>query len=190
MPRDALMEALWPGEDPAKLSNRLSVALATLRSVLGPEVVLQMDGAVAVNLDAVAVDVEAFLADVAAGALAEAERRYRGDFLEEDLYEDWAADTREEARAAYASALRGLARAAAGRGDADEAVRAQLRLLELDRWDAEAHVALIETLESSGRHGEAMRRRRAYEAAMAEIGLPVADLKTTRTALAHGSRIP
>ena len=114
VPRDALMEALWPGEDPAKLSNRLSVALATLRSVLGPEVVLQMEGAVAVNLDAVAVDVEAFLADVEAGSLAEAERRYRGDFLEEDLYEDWAADTREAARAAYASALRGLARAAVG----------------------------------------------------------------------------
>jgi DNA-binding SARP family transcriptional activator len=101
---------------------------------------------------------------------------------------------REAAGAAYAAALRALAKAAAERGDADAAVRAQLRLLERDRWDAEAHVALIGLLESSGRHGEAMRRYRAYEAAMAEIGVAIAPfpghLKATRTALEHGSRVP
>ena len=31
VPREALMEALWPDEDPARLSNRLSVALSTVR---------------------------------------------------------------------------------------------------------------------------------------------------------------
>ena len=36
-PREAVMECLWPGDDPAKLGNRLSVALSTLRSVLDPE---------------------------------------------------------------------------------------------------------------------------------------------------------
>ena len=36
VPRERLMEALWPGEDVAKLPNRLSVALSTLRSVLDP----------------------------------------------------------------------------------------------------------------------------------------------------------
>jgi DNA-binding SARP family transcriptional activator len=62
--------------------------------------------------------------------------------------------------------VRALAAAASG----DEAVRLYLRLLELDRWDAEAHLALIARLEAEGRHGEATRRRRAYEAAMEEIG--------------------
>ena len=32
--RDALIEALWPEEDPARCANRLSVALSTLRGVL------------------------------------------------------------------------------------------------------------------------------------------------------------
>jgi DNA-binding response OmpR family regulator len=36
VPREALMEALWPDEDPARLSNRLSVALSTVRTVLDP----------------------------------------------------------------------------------------------------------------------------------------------------------
>ncbi len=161
--REALMELLWPGEDPGKLSNRLSVALATLRGVLGPEVLVQAEsGAVAVDLEVVEVDVERFLR---AGP-EEAVSLYRGDFLEEDLYEDWAADLREEAREAYAGAVRTLAAAATG----DEAVRLHLRLLELDRWDAEAHRALIAQLEADGRHGEAQRRRRVYEAAMEEIG--------------------
>jgi DNA-binding SARP family transcriptional activator len=159
--REALMEWLWPGEDPAKLSNRLSVALNTVRSVLGPEVLVQAEsGALAVDLSVVEVDVERFLASPAELSL------YRGDFLEEDLYEDWAADLRDEARAAYASAIRTRAADAAG----DEAVRLYLRLLEVDRWDAEAHLALIAVLENSGRHGEAVRRRRVYEAAMEEIG--------------------
>ena len=103
--REALMELLWPGEDPAKLSNRLSVALATLRSVLGPEVLVQAEsGAVAVDLSVV---------DRRRRALPRGGpprlSLYRGDFLEEDLYEDWAADLREEARAAYAGAVRTLA---------------------------------------------------------------------------------
>ena len=35
--RDWLMEALWRGQDPGLLSNRLSVALSTLRGVLDPD---------------------------------------------------------------------------------------------------------------------------------------------------------
>ena len=35
--RQVLMDGLWPDEDPERLGNRLSVALATVRSVLDPE---------------------------------------------------------------------------------------------------------------------------------------------------------
>ena len=35
--RDVLMEALWPEEDPALATRRLSVALATCRAVLDPD---------------------------------------------------------------------------------------------------------------------------------------------------------
>ena len=46
--------------------------------------------------------------------------------------------------------------------DHDEAVRAYLRLLEHDPYDAAAHRELIARLEGAGRHGEAIARRRAY----------------------------
>src|SRR5829696_4104308 len=35
-PREYLMEALWPDEDPRRVGNRLSVALSTLHAVLDP----------------------------------------------------------------------------------------------------------------------------------------------------------
>jgi DNA-binding SARP family transcriptional activator len=134
------------------------------------------------------VDVERFLADAARGlglyrsgrtteareALRAAERVYEGDFLEEDLYDDWADPLREEARTAYLSVSRALAELASGSGDVDASVRRYLQILDKDPWDAAAHLALIEVLEGAGRHGEARRRYRAYVSRLEEIGLPAA----------------
>jgi ATP/maltotriose-dependent transcriptional regulator MalT/DNA-binding SARP family transcriptional activator len=190
VPREALMEALWPGEDPGRLANRLSVALSTLRAVLDPQKQLDPErfvgadrGAVWLDRDHVAVDVERFLADATAGLicrraavpdggrLARAESAYAGDFLEEDAYEDWAIPLREEARAVYIDIARALAEDAAAAGDVDGAVRHFLRVLEKDPYDERAHLALVAALAGSGRHGEARRSFRAYCARMEEIGV-------------------
>ena len=71
--REALMEALWPGDPVARTANRLSVALSTLRTVLdagdaaGP-VVLADRTSVRLDLERAEVDVELFLADADAGS--------------------------------------------------------------------------------------------------------------------------
>jgi DNA-binding SARP family transcriptional activator len=168
--RERVMELLWPGEQPAKLGNRLSVALTTLRVALGRDldVIVADAGVLSLDLTRVAVDVERFLREVERGQLAAAERLYTGDFLAEDVYEDWAADLREDARAAYAATLRARATEPA------QTIRACLRLLELDPYDAGAHRALIERLERAGHHGEAIERRRTYIRAMHEIGVTAA----------------
>lgn len=201
VPREQLMELLWPGDDPAKLANRFSVALSTVRGVLDPDRRVAGEGAVVadrsvvwLDLDAVQVDVEEFLA-TAKGALerfrvdpeaalvdlAAADGSYGGDFLEEDPYEEWAVPLREECRATYVAVVRGLAAAAMDTGDADMAVRYCLRLLEQDRYDEETHLGLVRTLLGAGRHGEAHRRYRHYVAQMAEIGVEPAALPTPFT---------
>ncbi len=193
-PRDLLMEALWPEQDPARLANRLSVALATVRAVLDPHkghppehFVAADKDSIRLELEHVTVDVEEFLghardglalasagrADEAVTPLAEAEALYVGDFLEEDLYEDWAADLREEARATYIAVARTLAERALESGDRDAAVRYYLRILDKDFWDEEAHLRLVSALERAGRHGEARRRYGAYAARMGELDLPI-----------------
>jgi len=193
--RDFLMQALWPEENPDAVSRRLSVALATVRAVLDPEkrhppdqFVVGDKDAVRLQLANLPIDVERFLAAAAEGLalyrdgrateararLLAAEYAYDGDFLEEDLYEDWAIPLRDEARTMYVSVARALADLAEESGDLDNAVRYHFRILEKDSWDEGAHLALVRTLERAGRHGEARRSYRAYVSRMQEIGVPVA----------------
>ena len=194
-PRDVLMEALWPEGDPAKLANRLSVALSTLRSVLDPERRYDQDHYVSAGKDVLAletgnleIDIERFLVEAAAGftlradgalsrargRLAAAEGLYSGEFLEEDAYEDWAVPLREEARATYISVARALGEDALQRGEHDLAARYFLRTLEKDPYDEEIHLALVALHESAGRHGEARRAYRTYVSRMEEIAVEAA----------------
>lgn len=193
--REFLMEALWPGEPLAPLVNRLHVAVSTLRSVLDPDrelasdaYVATEDDAVRVRLDQLEVDVESFLADAATGRellragraeealprLSRAEARYGGDFLEEDLYQDWAAPLREQARAAYLEVAGALARHAEAAGEVDAAIRFLLRILEHDPYDERAHLRLVSTFGSVGRHGDARRYYRNYCVRMDEIDVEAA----------------
>jgi DNA-binding SARP family transcriptional activator len=194
------MEALWPGAEPVTLGNRLSVALSTVRATLDPEKRFGPDhfvaaeaGSIAIRPDNVAVDLQIFLHDAAsglslraAGRRAEADERlraaeatYAGDFLEEDLYEDWAVPVREEARATYVAVVRALAEDAWSEGDREAAIGFQLRLLERDRFDEGAHLGLVASLSAAGRHGEALRRYRLYCGCMQEIGVEAAPFGAT-----------
>jgi DNA-binding SARP family transcriptional activator len=193
--REQLMEILWPGESPAIVTRRLSVALATARAVLDPgrlypseQYIVADNDAIRLNLDHARVDVEEFMLYAAAGLAAHREDRatdarvplqmaetaYAGDFLEEDRYEDWAVPTREDALATYHAVAMSLAEISARTGDADAAVRCYLRVLERDEYDEQAHLGMVAILERDGRRGEARRRYRTYEDRMAELGVPAA----------------
>ncbi|HET7515787.1 MAG TPA: tetratricopeptide repeat protein, partial [Gaiella sp.] len=200
-PREALMEALWPGQSPGPLGNRLSVLLSIVRGVLDPGKRRDQDHFVGADKNAVwldeanvSVDVEEFLrrseealrhhrgGEVdAVGRLTAAEAIYAGDFLEEDAYEDWALAMREEARATYIAVTRALADTAAARGDVEATTRYALRVLERDPYDEPAHLGLVAALETAGRHGEARRRFRAYCARMDEIGVESAPFPSSQS---------
>ncbi len=193
--RDAAAETLWPGEDPALLPNRLSVALSTIRKVMDPGrrhaadyYVVADTRTIALRLDHVDIDLIEFLAvadqaidlmakgdrDVAA-PLRQARQIYAGDFLEEDLYEDWAVEAREEARSRILMVLRLLARLAADRGDDESAGQYLGQLLEREPYDEDAWLALIAGQLRLRRHGEARRRYVAYARRMGELDVvPVA----------------
>ena len=187
VPRDRLAELLWPGSDPARSANRLSVLLSTLRDVLqpgrdgvGP---LRSDGA-AVWLDParVRVDVEDFLERVdaaldafrggrpeAADQLEQAVAAYGGDLLEDDPYEDWAAPLAEEVRARHIALLRALIACFRASGDLDQVIRYGLRLLQQDPYDEEVRLDLVAALLDAGRLGEARRHYDVYARRMREI---------------------
>ena len=191
VPRDQLLETLWPGEAPAKTSNRLSVALSTVRSVLDPAHAHPPDHFLrssddALTLDRVVCDTEAFEAEAEAGLAAlrddreaeavelleAAESAYSGDFLEEDLYAEWAAPVREQLRATYIAVTRALAQ---GSADSSLAARYYLRLLERDPYDEQAHLGLVGAHAAARSHGEARRSYRAYVNRMEELGVEPAS---------------
>jgi ATP/maltotriose-dependent transcriptional regulator MalT/DNA-binding SARP family transcriptional activator len=197
--RDAAAEALWPNEDPVPLSNRLSVALSTLRKVLDPERshpadhFIAADGqSLALRIEHVTLDVVSFLDAADAGialatradraaedTLREAEALYTGDFLEEDLYQDWSVDCREQARSAAQEVSRLLARAAMRRDDEEDASRHLRRLLERDPYDGDAWTALLGALLRLHRYGEARRQHTVYARRMAELAISPVPLAGT-----------
>ncbi len=196
MTREAAAEALWPEEDPQLLGNRLSVALSTIRKVLDPRRRYPPDHYVAADArtialrpDHIGIDLIEFLrvADqaidlmargdraAAIGPLRSARQLYAGDFLEEDLYEEWAVEAREEARSRLLTVLRLLALLAAERGDDESAGQYYGQLLEREPYDEDAWLALIAGQLRLRRHGEARRRYAAYARRMTELGVtPVA----------------
>ena len=138
----------------------------------------------ALDLSSVAVDVEDFLAEAAEGLqlradgspgsterLEHAFALYRGDFLPEEPYADWAVSLREEARALAIEIAYALAQEAETAGRHDEAARFCLRILDRDAYDERAHLTLAGNLVAAGRHGDARRQYRAYCRRMDEIGV-------------------
>jgi ATP/maltotriose-dependent transcriptional regulator MalT/DNA-binding SARP family transcriptional activator len=199
--REAAAESLWPGEAPGPLANRLSVALSTLRKVLDPDrshpadyFIAADSQSLALALDHVTVDVVEFLElatdglsiaaegdrDAARAKLRGAEKLYTGDFLEEDLYEDWAVDCREAARSAALEISRLLARSAAESGDDEAASRHLRRLLERDPYDEDAWIALVGAQSRLRRYGEARRQHAIYARRMAELDVAPVGLAETR----------
>ncbi|HEX8626844.1 MAG TPA: BTAD domain-containing putative transcriptional regulator, partial [Catenuloplanes sp.] len=196
VPRAQLCEVLWPDDDPTKTGHRLSVLLSIVRGVLDPDRVFPSDhylltdaASVALDVTHLRVDVVEFLGAVGHGrrlidrdaaaeartVLAAAVGDYRADVFEDEPDVDWAEPLREQARAAYLSALRMLADSHRAARSPAAAVDCLLRLLEKDPYDERAHRALVRTLVAGGQHGEARRAFGRYHEAMRAIAVRPPD---------------
>lgn len=194
VPRDTLIELLWPGESDPRTSRRLSAVISTARAVLDPDHRCPSGRFVAADRAAVwlerpnlRIDLDAFLADASIGLagrhegrsaadaiLRRAEATYRGDYLVEDQFEDWSAGVREECRASYAAVAHALAVSAADAGDHSTAARYLRRILEGDEFDERAHLSLVGQLMAAGQPLDARRAYAAYLARMEELGVEAA----------------
>lgn len=192
--RETLMDMLWPGEDPAVLGNRLSVALSTVRRALDPERRLDPDqlvttasDSVRLRLDVVEVDVERFLADATAvldahrhgeppdvDALDALVRSHRGEALPDEPHAEWAAAMRDEVRTCYIALARLLAAEADLAGDHLRAAAAHRRVLDADPYDEHSSLGIVSTFDHMGAHGQADAAYATYLRRMDELGVPAA----------------
>jgi predicted ATPase/DNA-binding SARP family transcriptional activator len=171
--KDEVIELLWPESDPETGSTNLRSAIHATRRALST--VAQEPGIPALFADRDFVwlrpDAELWLdadefehtLEQAAHAadplplLQHADALYAGDYLPEDLYEDWAAERRGDLKRAWTSLQFRLAELFEAAGDADAAARALQRLLRADPCDERAARQLMHSLTKHGRRSEAVR---------------------------------
>ena len=114
-------------------------------------------------------------------ALTHAVGLYRGEFLAEEAYAEWAFTERDRLRDLAGQALHALAEIKEAQGDLEAATAQLQRLAELEEHDLDIQRDLLSMLLRRGRHADAVRRydlvRRRYRKAFnEEPGFDLADV--------------
>jgi DNA-binding SARP family transcriptional activator len=183
--QDHLMGWLWPDSNLKKARWSLNSAIHSLRKLLGRSpysadvnYVLLEEGYYRLSPEVrVSTDVEEFDARYergrhlqrtgeAAQASIEYEKAielYRGDYLVEDLYEDWTMVERERLTNAYVDMLDRLAVHYLQNGQLRESVECCYRVLEKDRCHEDSYRLLIRCYSRMGQLSSAMRQYRMCE---------------------------
>jgi DNA-binding SARP family transcriptional activator len=182
VPLEKIAEAVWPRAN-NNTCNTVRRCMHVLRSRLEPDpskrersaFVLAHNGGYRLNPDAVSVDADEFeqacsdgmrsFADgdsaTAIGRFEAAVAMYRGDYLADDHYSEWAFLERERLRDLATIPLRALAEL---RSDDPEAAIGYLqRLAAMERFDNEIHRQLLVQLVKQGRRSRAVREYHAFQ---------------------------
>lgn len=184
---EEIAEALWPGAGPTALNN-VRHFIHSLRDKLEPDrpkrapssFIVAVQGGYAVDRRRVQIDADDFeesakkgIDAARRGATAEAEAAlshalelYRGDFLSDEPYAEWAYAERDRLRGLTTQCLRLLATILAKRDDIDGAAAVLEQLAELEPYDAEVHRQLLTAWLRLGRRTEAARRYTSFRMRM------------------------
>jgi DNA-binding SARP family transcriptional activator len=105
--------------------------------------------------------------DAALRRLERATDLYRGDFLADEPYADWALAERDRLRELAGRALSALVELRLADGDLDLAMRQARRLAEMEPYDSDVQRQYIELCLDRGRRTEAIRRYELFRRRLA-----------------------
>lgn len=188
VPRELLVEALWPERQPADPAANLKILASRARHALGdPSLITAGPGGYFfADGSRCQVDAEVFVACVKAGrqhlvagrlrealeAFLSAQAEWGGEPLAEDAYAEWAQDYRRELSLAHVEGLEGGAIAALAIGDAAGAVAFAGRAAALEPLREAAHLLLVEAQAASGDTAAALSVFEAFRHRLAdELGV-------------------
>lgn len=175
---DEIGESIWPGADFA-IAGSVRYYIHALRRRLEPQrgrreqsaFILSSGGSYRLNLENIEMDADEFEIHTTAGlsalerdpraAEAEIERGmavYRGDFLADSPYADWAMLERHRLHSLACMGLRGLASIRLQARMIDSAARSLEQLATLQPYDESVHRQLMELDIMRGRRSDAVRR--------------------------------
>ena len=201
---------LWPDRGPAAVAN-VRYCIFKLREQLGERgdpatsAIVRDAGGYRIDARRLELDVDQFQRQAASGiaalrrgetgpaetALSEALELYRGDFLADDPYADWAFSEREYLRSLAGRSLAAMAQIALGGGRLVAAADHLQRLAQLEPFDSHVHRMLIEVCLRRGRRTEALRHYHALRARLQRAFGEAPDFElTTVAAGVAGTRRP
>ena len=192
IPKDILMDALWPDSGTDAALRRFKVTLHRLRNILEPmsgrrsgsSCIALKDSLVSLDMSRCRVDVNDFLAacdeirqlsgddddDRLLLACRRAVDLYRGDFLPEEPYLSWAEAKRSALREQYLAVLMKMAMLYERNGDLEQAAHCCDTVIRVDPLDEQALQHLMRLLQRQGRCSAALKAyRRLADTLAAEL---------------------
>jgi DNA-binding SARP family transcriptional activator len=190
-PIDQLLDLFWRDSPPEMARRSLHQTIYLLRQSLRlageRQSIVQVNGGYMLNpeLD-IWVDSEVFLdhyregveaaergqCDRSIEALLAAETLYEGDFMSEELYEDWPVARREQARNAYLDLLDRLSFHFYSSTQDDRCIAYCRKLLDIDNCREDIHRRLMRLFARRGERSRALRQYRAcVDALRAELNV-------------------
>jgi DNA-binding SARP family transcriptional activator len=178
--KEALMEALWPEGSAQAAGNSLKAAVHSLRSILSelvtgaenPQLIIFSQGGYRINPEIdLWIDVEEFEKCCVAGRRLEKEHKiaeallefehaailYRGDYLEDEPYEEWTLLRREALKDSYLLVLSKLAACCLKTGDYENCIHYSQKILAKDPCREDAYRNLIFCFIKLGQRNRALR---------------------------------
>lgn len=187
VPSDVIADSLWPGTGRQGLGN-VRYFMHTLREKLEPNrargarssFIVTVQGGYALDRRHVLIDADDFDEAISQGLEAAArsdddyaiERLrgalalYKGDFLADEPYAEWALEERDRLHNLAGRAIRALTKIMLGRHDLVAAAEYLEQMADLEPFDGEAHRDLLAVWLAQGRRTEAARRYAIYRARM------------------------
>jgi DNA-binding SARP family transcriptional activator len=179
IPREILIDELWPEESPKAADSNFKTTLQRLRKTLEPSTdkdfsssyIHLHDKFVFLDPELCQVDVDQFLSLLKVGdekekkgdmkgALSlyvEAAEMYKGDFVPEELYAPWADKKREELRAKYIELLNKMAKLHERQGAIKKAADCYKKAIQADPLLEESYQKLMTVYSAKGMYSEALR---------------------------------
>ncbi len=198
IPRERLVECLWPDVDEHHGRDRLKVTLYYLRNQLrkagiSDEIIETINHTYLLRADKIWLDADIFELTISEGSFLterknwkeairsfdQVQHLYRGEYLEEEIYEDWCAEERERLRELYLDMLAKMAQCYAELNLFSKAVQVCRRALACEACREYFHRALMIHLTQAGQRDQAISHyKNCQKILLQELGVePMVETK-------------
>ena len=199
VPKDFLLELLWPEQDPDKTGSRFNMAMSSLRKTLEPGIKPKAPSAYIdrkkdtyrLFADLCRVDTDLFSSlilkakkaspdsDEALDCYLDACDLFKGQFLEEDLYEEWCIEKRQYFLGQYIDALQALICRFEAQNKIEQAIFYSQKLMAVSPLDETAACRLMQYYLETDALSKAISTYKTFVSHSKRMDLPVGRKITT-----------